>query len=176
MTTKTLKRAIVADDHPVVIKGIQSFLEQDGAIRVVATARDTLELAEAVDTTPCDFVFSDIGMRGIDGESSSIAFLRRLAWQERRPKVIVLTMISQTRMLAGLVQLGVDGLIDKRDGLEYLRDAMLSALCGRRPVWIVTRPTVRLSPTTTKSTVVTRSPRHCRWALRTRTAATATAS
>ena len=130
MTTKTLKRAIVADDHPVVIKGIQSFLEQAGAIRVVATARDTLELAEAVDTTPCDFVFSDIGMRGIDGESSAIAFLRRLAWQERRPKVIVLTMISQTRMLAGLVQLGVDGLIDKRDGLEYLRDAISVAEAG----------------------------------------------
>ena len=97
MRTKTLKRAIVADDHPVVIKGIQSFLERDGAIRVVATARDTQELAEAVDTTPCDFIFSDIGMRGIDGESSSIGFLRRLAWQENRPKVIVLTMISQPR-------------------------------------------------------------------------------
>ncbi|CAL8475322.1 MULTISPECIES: response regulator transcription factor [Caballeronia] len=124
MRTKTLKRAIVADDHPVVIKGIQSFLERHGAIRVVATARDTLELAEAVDTTPCDFVFSDIGMRGIDGESSSIGFLRRLAWQESRPKVIVLTMISHTRMLAGLVQLGVDGVIDKRDGLEYLLDAI----------------------------------------------------
>ncbi|WP_250512066.1 response regulator transcription factor [Caballeronia sp. INDeC2] len=130
MTTRTPKRAIVADDHPVVVKGIQSFLERDGDIRVVATARDTLELAEAVDSTPCDFVFADIGMRGIDGESSSIGFLRRLSWQERRPKVVVITMISQTRMLAGLIQLGVDGVIDKRDGLEYVRDAISEVEAG----------------------------------------------
>lgn len=130
MTTRTLIRAIVADDHPVVIRGIQSFLEQDGAVKVVATARDTMELAEAVDATPCDFVFSDIGMRGIDGQSNSIAFLRRLTWQERRPKIIVLTMISQTRMLAGLVQLGLDGVIDKRDGLGCLREAMRVAESG----------------------------------------------
>ncbi|WP_250501694.1 response regulator transcription factor [Caballeronia sp. AZ7_KS35] len=124
MRTRTPKRAIVADDHPVVIKGIQTLLERDGAVRVVATACDTLELAEAIDTTPCDFIFSDIGMRGIDGESSSITFLRRLTWQEKRPRIIVLTMICQTRMLAGLVQLGVDGVIDKRDGLECLHDAI----------------------------------------------------
>ena len=28
----------------------------------MATARNTFELAEAVDSTPCDFVISDIGM------------------------------------------------------------------------------------------------------------------
>ncbi|WP_327218097.1 response regulator transcription factor [Caballeronia catudaia] len=130
MRTKTPLRAIVADDHPVVVKGIQSFLERDGAVRVVATARDTLELADAVDTIPCDFVFSDIAMRGIDGENSSISFLKRLSWQERRPKVIVLTMLSQTRMLAGLVQIGVDGVIDKRDGLECLGDAISKVEAG----------------------------------------------
>ncbi|MDR5764089.1 MULTISPECIES: response regulator transcription factor [unclassified Caballeronia] len=130
MRTRTPKRAIVADDHPVVIKGIQTLLERDGAVRVVATACDTLELAEAIDTTPCDFIFSDIGMRGIDGESSSITFLRRLTWQEKRPRIIVLTMICQTRMLAGLVQLGVDGVIDKRDGLECLHDAISVAEAG----------------------------------------------
>jgi two-component system, NarL family, captular synthesis response regulator RcsB len=130
MRAKPPLRAIVADDHPVIVKGVQSVLERDGTMRVVATARDTLELAEAVDTTPCDFIFSDIGMRGMDGENSSIAFLKRLSWQERRPKVIVLTMISQTRMLAGLVQIGVDGVIDKRDGLECLIDAIAMAQSG----------------------------------------------
>lgn len=130
MRTTTLKRAIVADDHPVVVKGIQAFLERKGQVQVVATARDTSELAEAIDSTPCDYVFSDIGMQGIDGESSSIGFLRRLAWQEARPKVIVMTMISQPRMLAGLVQLGLDGLIDKRDGLECLNQAISVAEAG----------------------------------------------
>ncbi|SAK83138.1 response regulator transcription factor [Caballeronia ptereochthonis] len=130
MRTTTPIRAIVADDHPVVIKGIRSFLEREGQIRVVATARDTSQLAEALDASPCDYVFSDIGMRGIDGESNSIGFLRRLSWQQGRPKVIVVTMISQPRMLAALVQLGLDGVIDKRDGLECLSEAISVAEAG----------------------------------------------
>ena len=130
MRKKTRIRAIVADDHPIVVKGVQSLLERDGTVKVVATARNTLELAEALDNTPCDFIFSDIGMQGIDGESSSIAFLKRLSWNERRPKVIVLTMIAQARMLAGLVQLGLDGIVDKRDGLECLGEAMRVANAG----------------------------------------------
>jgi two-component system, NarL family, captular synthesis response regulator RcsB len=125
-------RAIVADDHPVVVKGVQAFLERDGQVEVVATARDTRELAERLGATPCDYVFSDIGMRGIDGESSSIGFLRRLFWQKARPKVIVMTMISQPRMLAGLLQLGVDGVIDKRDGLPCLSRAIAMAGAGER--------------------------------------------
>ncbi|SAL27341.1 LuxR family transcriptional regulator [Caballeronia peredens] len=128
--TTTPKRAIVADDHPIVIRGIKDLLEREGLMQVVATARDTSELAEALDSTPCDYIFSDIGMRGMDGESSSIGFLKRLTWRPARPKIIVLTMISQPRMLAGLVQLGLDGVIDKRDGLGCLAQAIALAETG----------------------------------------------
>jgi len=132
MREKPPLRAIVADDHPAVLKGIQSFLERDGGIKVVATAEDTQGLAEAVDSAPCDYIFSDIGMRGVDGESNSIAFLRRLAWQKRRPKVIVVTMMSHSRMLAGLVRLGIDGIVDKRDSLECLLNAVSATRDGGR--------------------------------------------
>ncbi|MDR5853529.1 response regulator transcription factor [Caballeronia sp. LZ062] len=130
MREKTPLRAIVADDHPAVVKGIKNFLERDGAIRVVATARDTLELAEAVDSVPCDYIFADIGMQGIDGENNSIAFLKRFLWQKARPRVIVVTMMSHGRMLAGLVQLGIDGIVDKRDSLECLLEAVSTTLEG----------------------------------------------
>ncbi|MDR5810754.1 response regulator transcription factor [Caballeronia sp. LZ019] len=132
MTIKASLKAIVADDHPAVVKGIRTFLERDGEIEVVATAENTLQLAEALDSCSCDYVFADIGMNGLDGESSSIAFLRRLSWQERRPKVIVVTMISHSRMLAGLLQLGIDGIIDKRDPLQCLNEAIAITRNGGR--------------------------------------------
>ncbi|MDR5812302.1 MULTISPECIES: response regulator transcription factor [unclassified Caballeronia] len=125
-------RAIVADDHPVVVKGVQAFLERDGRFEVVATAHDTQELAERLDATPCDYVLSDLGMRGIAGESNAIGFLKHLFWQKARPKVIVMTMISQPRMLAGLLHLGVDGVVDKRDGLPCLSLAIATAATGKR--------------------------------------------
>jgi two-component system, NarL family, captular synthesis response regulator RcsB len=130
--TNSPLRAIVADDHPVIVKGMQSLLEQDGATRVVATASHTFELAEALDSTSCDYVFADIGMQGIDGESNSIAFLRRLSWHEKRPKLIAVTMIAQSQMLAGLIQIGIDGIIDKRDGLDCAIAAISATRHGQR--------------------------------------------
>ncbi|QSN61577.1 response regulator transcription factor [Caballeronia sp. M1242] len=122
--------AIVADDHPAVVKGITTYLERDGAIRVVATAENSLQLAEAVDSVSCDYIFADIGMQGIDGESNSIAFLKRFLWQKNRPRVIVVTMMSHNRMLAGLIQLGIDGIVDKRDSLDCLLEAIAATRKG----------------------------------------------
>jgi two-component system, NarL family, captular synthesis response regulator RcsB len=125
-------RAIVADDHPAVVKGIQTYLERDGRFQVVATASDALTLAEVIDATPCDYIFTDIGMQGMEGESNAIALLRRLLWHVNRPKIIAVTMISQAQMLAGLIQLGIDGVVDKRDGLDCLHEAVAASAAGSR--------------------------------------------
>jgi two-component system capsular synthesis response regulator RcsB len=117
-------RVVIADDYPVVIEGIRACLERNPAISVVATANDTRSLADALDREPCDLVISDIGMAGIDGGSNSIAFLRRLLRQTSRPFVLVVTMIAQRQMYAGLLHCGVDGIIDKRDGLSCLPEAI----------------------------------------------------
>jgi two-component system, NarL family, captular synthesis response regulator RcsB len=105
-------RIIVADDHAVVREGIRIWLERDPQVKVVATAVDTESLADRIDLFPCEVVISDIGMRGINGESNAIAFLRRFLKQIPRPRVIVVTMIAQPQMLAGLLEIGVDGLVD----------------------------------------------------------------
>lgn len=131
-TRKTPLRAIVADDHPVVVKGIQHYLEREADMQVVATAYSTLQLAETLDAMSCDYLFCDIGMQGLEGENSSISFLRRLSWQRVRPRLIVVTMISHGRMLAGLIQMGIDGVVDKRDGLEYLATAVAAVQTGKR--------------------------------------------
>ncbi|SAL22216.1 response regulator transcription factor [Caballeronia telluris] len=125
-------RVIVADDHPVVLDGICAYLRQDRRVEVVATARDAAGLATLVSDVPCDFVFSDIGMRGVNGESNSIAFLKRLVRQVPRPHIVAVTMIAHAQMLAGLLNLGVEGVVDKRDTLPSLSEAITAISGGRR--------------------------------------------
>jgi two-component system, NarL family, captular synthesis response regulator RcsB len=132
MEERSQIRVIVADDHPVVVKAMQCYFERERVFDIVATAFDTVTLASAVGVTPCDYVFLDIGMRGINGESNSISFLRGIAWKTERPKLIVVSMISQGHMLAGLIQMGVDGVIDKRDGLDCLSAAVAATSTGTR--------------------------------------------
>jgi two-component system, NarL family, captular synthesis response regulator RcsB len=142
-------RAIVADDHPAVIKGIQAYLERDGQFQIVATAHDSQTLAEVVDATPCDYIFTDIGMQGMDGESNAIALLRRLLWHANRPKIVAVTMISQGQMLAGLVQLGIDGIVDKRDGLDCLQEAVSTTAGGARYLSPSAQAALKRFPSTT---------------------------
>jgi two-component system capsular synthesis response regulator RcsB len=125
-------RIIVADDHAVVREGIGIWLGRDPRIEVVAKAADTESLADRINRFPCDVVISDIGMPGINGESNAIAFLRRFLRQVKRPRLIVVTMIAQPQMLAGLLELGADGLVDKRDRLESLDEAVVAVIGGER--------------------------------------------
>jgi two-component system, NarL family, captular synthesis response regulator RcsB len=125
-------RIIVADDHAVVREGIRLWLERDPRVKVVATAADTESLADRIDSFACELVISDIGMPGIKGENNAIAFLRRFLSQAQRPRVIIVTMIAQPQMLAGLLELGVDGVVDKRDCMEALNHAIVEVMNGGR--------------------------------------------
>lgn len=125
-------RIIVADDHAAVREGIRIWLERDPQIEIVATAVDTESLADRINRFPCEVVISDIGMRGINGESNAIAFLRRFLRQAQRPRVIIITTIAQPQMLTGLLALGVEGLVDKRDCMEALSQAVTEVIHGGR--------------------------------------------
>lgn len=125
-------RVIVADDHPVAREGIGAYLRRDRRIDLVGMASDANSLASLLSDRSCDFVFSDIGMQGMNGESNSISFLRRLAREAQRPHIVAVTMIAHAQMLAGLMNLGVEGIIDKRDALESLIEAINAITRGRR--------------------------------------------
>jgi two-component system capsular synthesis response regulator RcsB len=125
-------RVIVADDHVCVRTGVKFLLEQQASMQVVGEAADTHALADLLDSCPCDVVVSDIGMPGIDGESNVIQFLRRVLLHAPHQPIVVLTMIHQAKMLMGLLQYGVAGIVDKRDAAASLVHAIDAALQGRR--------------------------------------------
>jgi two-component system, NarL family, captular synthesis response regulator RcsB len=132
ITMDTKIRVIVADDHPIVREGICACLRRDRRIDVVATASDANSLATQIADIPCDLVLSDIGMQGVNGESNAIAFLKRLVRQVPRPYVVAVTMIAHPQMIAGLFHLGVDGVVDKRDTVQSLSEAITAITGGRR--------------------------------------------
>lgn len=108
-------RVIVADDHECVRIGVTGLLRASPRIDVVAEASDTHSLACQLDAHACDVVISDVCMPGMDGEYSSLSMLRRLVRTPRAPAVVVLTMISSAPMLSGLLQHGLQVIVDKRD-------------------------------------------------------------
>jgi two-component system capsular synthesis response regulator RcsB len=124
-------RIIVADDHSSVRAGVSRLLDSVAHMSVVGIAPDTLALADLLDTCPCDLIVSDIGMPGIDGESNAILFLRRTLRCMPHVPIVILTMIHQSRTLAGLLHMGVAAIVDKRDAAASLITAVDAAYAGR---------------------------------------------
>jgi two-component system capsular synthesis response regulator RcsB len=129
---KPITRVIVADDHSCVRLGVRHLLEAVPFVSIVGEAWDTQTLAELVDTCPCDVVVSDIGMPDTDGLRNATPILRRVLRHPPHPRVVVLTMICHPPTLSGLLHLGVSAIVDKRDTVDALPDALAAAVAGHR--------------------------------------------
>ncbi|SIT36096.1 Two component transcriptional regulator, LuxR family [Paraburkholderia ribeironis] len=124
-------RVIVADDHECVRAGVRHLLQERTNMEIVGEAADTHGLAELLDAHACDVVVSDVGMPGIDGGSNAVPFLRRLLRRRSHPYVVVLTMVCHGHMLSGLRNIGVTGIVDKREAAATLIDAIVTVCTGR---------------------------------------------
>jgi len=95
-------RVLVADDHPVVRKGLQSCLVRQESLKLVGEAADGEEaLEKALALTP-DVVLLDISMPRRDGLAVAAA-LRKDAPQI---KVLILSMHSNKEYLFRIIQAG----------------------------------------------------------------------
>lgn len=134
-------RVIVADDHPVVLAGVQAVLERAGDIKVVGEAHNGHELIKLLGDLPCDVIVTDFSMPGTPGSGDGMTSARLddglpliAALASRFPgiPVIVQTMVNNVGVLRTLQNQGVLGLADKRAGISELVHAV-RAVINRKP-------------------------------------------
>lgn len=124
-------RVVLADDHHCVRAGVRHALRHSTNIEIVGEASDTCGLARLLGTHACDVIVTDIGMPGLDGTGNSVSFLRRVLRGGSGPRVVVLTMICHSHMLAGLLHIGVTSIVNKRDTATALIDAIEAVVAGQ---------------------------------------------
>ena len=122
-------RAIIADDHPLVLLAIENLIGGYPSMEVVGRAADATELFAEVDRTGCDLVLMDLYMPG-GADGSGVEAVRQ--FRRRYPDValIVLTMETEAAALQSVISLGVDALISKRDRIDLIHVAIVTALAG----------------------------------------------
>ncbi|MFT4068615.1 response regulator [Paraburkholderia sp.] len=120
-------RAIIADDHPLVLLAIEHLIGRYPDLRVVGRAADVDELFLAVDRSPCDLVLMDLYMPGgIDG--SGFDAVRQFKARYPHVALVILTMETEAATLRKVMSLGVDGLLSKRDRIDLIHVAVVMAL------------------------------------------------
>jgi DNA-binding NarL/FixJ family response regulator len=119
-------RLVLADDEPLLRRGLRVLLETDDRISVVAEASDGAELVDVVATVHPDVVLVDVQMPGVDG----LQALRLLHDLPDPPAVAVLTTFDLDDYVATALDLGAQGFLLKDAEPDALVRAVLDLAAG----------------------------------------------
>jgi DNA-binding NarL/FixJ family response regulator len=112
-------RVAISDDHPVVRRGLRSFLEAQG-FEVVGEAADGDEAVRLVERAQPDVLLTDVVMPGVDG----IEAIRRLRAAGSSVGILVLTSFSGAEQVIPAIRAGADGYMLKDAGPAALDGAI----------------------------------------------------
>jgi DNA-binding NarL/FixJ family response regulator len=113
-------KVLIADDHVIVRECIKALLSQEKNISIVGEASNGKTLLELYEKIRPDVVLTDISMPEVDGWEAIVELKRRFNFS----KVIVLSMSSDTRSVATIMEAGAAGYLSK----DCSRDELIQAI------------------------------------------------
>jgi DNA-binding NarL/FixJ family response regulator len=124
-------RVVVADDHPLVLEGVQTVLGKAvSEVRIVGTARSGDEFLKVLDKTPAEVAIVDISMPG----PGILELLKRIRKDYPTMKTIVLSVHSADQYGRRVLLEGALGYVTKERSTDSLIDAVRAAARGDRYV------------------------------------------
>lgn len=124
-----MTRVMIADDHPLVLSGVESIL-RDSEFEVVGRASDGTSVLDALSSVRPDILVLDVSMPQMSG----MDVLRTMRARGDQRPIILLTASLADHCLVEALSLNVDGILLK-EGAEHLLVRCLREVCqGKR--WI----------------------------------------
>ena len=123
---KQIIKVLVADDHPVVRKGLQSCLSRQPNFRVVGEACDGDEALRQIRQLKPDVVLMDISMPGTDGLKVTEILRKELP----DLKVLILSVHNNRQYIFRVIQAGAHGYVSKEAPPEEVVRAIESVAQG----------------------------------------------
>ena len=123
-------RIVVADDHPVLRKGLTHAMEAHPCLRVVGEAGDGEAALAEIEARRPDVAILDIEMPRLDG----FAVVREMTKRRLGAAVIFLMLHADEEMLDEAIALGVRGYMLKDSALSQVADGVRAVAAGQHYV------------------------------------------
>ncbi|KAF1004755.1 MAG: Transcriptional regulatory protein RcsB [Luteibacter sp.] len=132
-------RVIVADDHPVVLKGVALALARNELAEVVGEALTPEALLDLLATVPCDALITDFSMPG--EQEDGFALLAEIGRRHPDLPVMVITTRANPALYREILATGVRALIGKAGDTRDIPEALFRVMA--RPTYTYVGSSVR---------------------------------
>lgn len=119
---------VLADDHPIILEGLEQLFRRDKDFHVVATCNSGDDAIDAVREHRPDVIVLDVKMPRGDG----LSVLKRIHDEHLPTRVILLTASMQEDEVLQAMESGVWGLVLKESAAVSLVDSVRKVLRGER--------------------------------------------
>lgn len=127
---RTLK-AVIADDHPVVLVGLRELIQRDKRFDLVGKAVSSSQLIELLTLHQPDLLITDFNMPGDLTYGDGLPLIEYINEHFPAVKILVLTIVSNQLIISRLLEIGVAGVIAKNHIHEEIGKALNSLANGR---------------------------------------------
>ena len=118
---------LIADDHPLMRKGLRLSVEEDPGLKVVGEAADGESALSMIIKLQPDIALLDIEMPKLDG----LGVAREMAKRELKTQIIFLTLHSNQDLFRSAMDLGCKGYILKDSAVQEVVAGVRAVASGR---------------------------------------------
>ncbi len=133
-------KVLIADDHPIVCKGIRNLLEPAADITVIGEAHSGAEALQLVQSLRPDLVLLDVELTDMSG----IDVIRRLNEDKISVRILGLSSYDDREFISQLLALGASGYLLKDEIPEQIIEAIRGVARGETG-WVSRKVAAKLS-------------------------------
>lgn len=119
-------RILVADSHPIVQQGLESFFKSSTEVDVTTTVGTTTELFDALEEKTPDLILLEMDIPEVNG----ITALRRLKKEYPEVRILMFSAQAEDVYAVSTLRAGAHGYVSKTASLDTLKDAIIKVANG----------------------------------------------
>jgi DNA-binding NarL/FixJ family response regulator len=128
-------RLVVADDHPIILDGVENLFRLEEDFQLLARCKDGIETMQAVRSLRPDIVILDIRMPGKDG----LTIAREMMAEKLPTRAVIFTAELEDDQFLEAIRSGVRGIVLKEMASQLLVQCVRKVHAGEQ--WIERRST-----------------------------------